>query len=111
VRVSARYEELLRSRGVSLAEMGVRDIGLVRNDALLAIEFLREAEIPILGGDVWFCRDGKLDVAYANWHTDPNPMEDPLVYSQRSCNASEQYVRDFPEQVDVEPLFVLVIGR
>jgi hypothetical protein len=111
MRVSAEYNELLVSRGVSLAEMNVRDIGLFRDDALLAIDLLREAEIPILGGDVWYRRNGRFEPAYANWHTDPNPTEDQRTYSQRSCKTAEQYVRGFPEQAVVEPLFVLVIRR
>jgi len=91
--------------------MNVRDIGLFREDALLAIEYLRDAEIPILGGEVWYGRDDKFELTYENWHTDPNPMEDQRTYSQRSCKAAEQYVRDFPERADAETLFVLVIRR
>ena len=109
MRVSAKYNELLASKGVSLAKMNVRDIGLFRDDALLAIGFLRDADIPILGGEVWRRRDSKFELTYENWHTNSSPMEDQQTYSQRSCEAAEQYIRGFPEQADVELLFVLVI--
>jgi hypothetical protein len=111
MRTSTEYDALLDSRGISLAQMGVREIGLRREDALLAVEFLRDAEIPILGGDVWYCRDGKFELTYENWYAEPNPIEDERAYAHRSCKIAEQYVRAFPKLAEVEPLFVLVIRR
>jgi hypothetical protein len=111
MRTSEQFSELLASRGVVLAEMGVRDIGLLRDDALLAVELLRKAEIPILGGDVWYRRNGRFELAFANWYTDPDTMEDQRAYSQRSCSATEQYIREFLKPAEAELLFVLVIGR
>jgi hypothetical protein len=111
MRISAKYNNLLIERGVSLARMNVRDVGFRRDDALLAVKFLKDAEIPILGGDVWYGREGHFEPAYANWYTNPNPDENQYSYSNRSCEAAEQYLRNFPEQADVEQLFVLVIRQ
>jgi hypothetical protein len=111
MRTSVKYNKLLIERGVSLARMNVRDVGLRRDDALLAVEFLKDEEIPILGGEVWHGREGHFELSYANWYTDLNPREDQRTYSSRSCEAAEQYVRDFPKQVGIEQLFVLVIQR
>jgi hypothetical protein len=108
---SSKYDELLIRAGISLAQMNVRDIGLLRDDALLAVECLKDAEIPILGGDVWYRRHGKFELAYANWYADQKPGEDRRTYSYRSWTAAKQYVRDFPKQAGVEPLFVFVVGR
>ena len=85
MRASTKYDELLIGKGISLAQMNVRDIGLHRDDALLAVEFLNDAEIPIPGGDVGYRRVDHFELSYENWYTDQNPAEDQRAYSYRSC--------------------------
>jgi hypothetical protein len=105
-----RYQQLLEARGVSLQSFGVRDIALRREDAALALKYLREASVPVLGGDVYFQRDSRLELAYANWHCDANAGEPPGDYLSRSVVAAEQYIRRFPDHPDVTPLFAIVAG-
>jgi hypothetical protein len=110
MRNKEEYTTLLESKGIPLAMLGVRDIALRRNDALQAVECLRAAEIPILGGDVYFQRNGRIEAAYANWHADPKREEDWNAYLRRSWSSTEDYIRGFPDNKDIEPLFSLVTG-
>jgi hypothetical protein len=93
-----RYQQLLRTRGVSLQAFGLRDIALEREDAISALEFLREDSVPVVGGDVYCQRDGRIELAYANWHCDPNAGEPPGDYLSRSVVAAEHYIKRFPER-------------
>ena len=61
------------------------DIALGREDALIAVEFLKEDGIPILGGDVFFRRKNRMELAYANWYTKILPDEEMSAYVERSC--------------------------
>lgn len=103
-----QYQQVLRARGISLEAFGVSDIALERADAISALEFLREASVPVLGGDVYFQREGRIELAYANWHCDPIADEPPGDYLSRSFVAAEHYINRFPEHAGVMPLFALV---
>jgi hypothetical protein len=104
-----QYQHLLVTKGISLQLLGIRDIALERTDALSAVEFLRKASIPILGGDVYVKFHTSIELAYANWHSDPKPNEATNDYFSRSCDATEKYIKDYPEPTTGKPLFVLVI--
>ena len=108
---AAEFEQLLASNGVSLQELGLREVALLQADALRAIEVLSASAIPILGGDVYFRRGQHVEPAYANWHADPRPGETRADFAVRSCKHSAKYVGGFPIRADVTPVFVLVIAR
>jgi hypothetical protein len=101
----------LVNKGVQLNRPSLKDIALQRADALCAVKLLRTTAIPILGGDVWFRRGGKIEPAYANWHTDGEIGEDKGAYLQRTWDSTERYIREFPVHADAEPLFVLVTAK
>src|SRR5579863_863512 len=103
--ISEGYQQLLQDKGIPLSSLGIRDIGLTRDDALRAVSLLQRDSIPILGGDVFFRRGSKIEVAYANWHSDPKPGEDKDAYLGRSWTTTFKYIQDFPVRSDVEPLF------
>lgn len=105
------YKQLLGGKGIVLKALGVNDIALERNDALLAVEFLRNAEVPILGGDVYLERARGIELAYANWHCDPSQDEDRSHYLQRSWSTAESYVKSYPEPADAKVLWAFVVGK
>jgi hypothetical protein len=105
------FDGLLAKSGVSLASLGIHDIGLLRNDALRAVEILRHGKLPILGGDVYLRRGDRLEVAYANWYADPRPGEDRETYLHRSWDHAETYLKNFPESPGAEVLFAIVVER
>lgn len=102
------YSQLLESRGVPLRELGLREVALGRADVLAAIELLRMGAIPILGGDVYWQHQNGIELAYANWHSDPQEGEVREQFAIRSCREAHQYVSGFPAS-DAVPLFSLVI--
>jgi hypothetical protein len=111
VLISKDYQQMLSTKGVSLDGLGIREVGLTREDALHAVGFLESGSVPILGGDVYFRRGSRLEAAYANWYSDPVPGEDRSEFLGRSWKRAREYIKDFPERQGVDPLFVLVVGR
>ncbi len=106
------FDSLLTRSGVSLASLGIRDIGLSRSNGLEAVELLRRANLPILGGDVYFRRGDRIEVAYGNWYVDPEASEDHETYLRRSWDKAETFLKSFPEPTEAEVLFALVVkGR
>jgi hypothetical protein len=103
---SNEFEDLLKNAGISLAMPGLKDVGLLREDALRAVEILRDAKLPILGGDVYFRRKDRIEIAYANWYANSKPSEDRETYIRRSWDTTEAYLRNFTEPSDAEALFV-----
>ena len=102
------YHALLARFGVSLAPLSPRDIGLLRSDALKAVEVLRHAECPVLGGDVYLRRGDRFAVTYDNWFTNRKPAEDREAYLRRSWDTTDAYIKNYPESADAEVLFVIV---
>ena len=110
---STEYQQLLTNAGVPLLQkVGVDEVALSRQDALRAVEILRRASLPILGGDVYFERRGDIESAIANWHADPRPGESRGEYLARSWATTETYIQKFPQQpTGILALFVLVVGK
>jgi hypothetical protein len=106
-----KYQDILKAKGVSLAALGLKEIALERDDALQAVGLLREAFVPILGGDVYQKRSTGIQPAYANWHSDSKPGETQDAYCSRSCSETENYIKKIPESSEAPPLFVLVTGN
>jgi hypothetical protein len=102
-----QFHTLLQNKGVPLTRLGLRDIALERSDALVAVALLRKASCSILGGDVYFKRGSEIEIAYANWHSDPKADENHVEFVHRSCLETENYIEQFPASGAL-PLFVLV---
>ena len=100
------YYTFVKNRGYAL--LGVADLVLTLNDALTAVALAREAEIVILGGDVYVRRSGEIMPAYANWHTDRRQGESKAAYARRTWKETEAYLRGYPKSQNEEPLFALV---
>jgi hypothetical protein len=103
------YRRLLQTRGASLQQrFGISEVALAKEDALSALQLLSEAEFGVLGGDVYFKRGDAIELAYANWHCDPNAGESSGDFRRRSIKVAEDYIKRFPVREGVVPLFVLV---
>jgi hypothetical protein len=108
---TSAFEQLLAAKGISLQKLGLREVGLLRADALLAVEQLRASSVPIQGGDVYFIRGEKIEQAFANWHSDQRPGEAGTEFAERSCGETTKYIDSFPHRPEVTPVFVLVVPR
>lgn len=95
-----KYIDLLAWHGRDLKELGVHGIALPRGPALEAVGALRQAKIPILGGDVLRVVDGKIRHTYDNWycksHADPASPE----YMEESYKQAERYILAYPDPDD-----------
>lgn len=69
------YLGLLASRGISLVSSGLTEVALDRAAALSAIDLLASANVPILGGDVYIERQGRIEIGFSNWYTDRQDSE------------------------------------
>ena len=104
----AEYRKLIEAKGISLQSPGLTEVALGRDDAILAVDLLRSASIPILGGDVYFKKPTGIEDAYANWHSDPAVGESRDRFVIRSCLETKNYIENFPS-TDATPIFVFVI--
>ena len=102
------YRKLIETRGISLQSLGLAELALSRADAILAVELLRGASIPILGGDVYFKNVTGIESEGDNWHSDPREGEERDSFVTRSCLETLSYIENFPSTGAV-PIFVLVI--
>lgn len=103
-------ERFLTLNGESLEVVGLKEVALARESALLAISLIQKASVPILGGDVYIRNGSRVVPAYANWHCDLEPNERLEEYLARSYSVAINYVKNFPNVPRVVPLFVLVVG-
>jgi hypothetical protein len=100
---------MVHSKGVSLSDIGLKDLALSRSDALNAIDLLPKMLTPILGGDVLFMNGASIELAYADWHCDPRDGESRDVFVNRGCDAAKDYIVNFPVK-QCTPVFTIVIG-
>ena len=108
MKTSPEYQRLIERKGISLRELGIADFALNRKDAISAIELLQTSAIPILGGDVYNQKANHIELAYANWHSEPTKNESRGQFAERSCIESKQYITDYPVS-DAVPFFGLVL--
>jgi hypothetical protein len=103
----AEVQEILASRGIAVA--GTNERAVFRDDALACVRLYQEGRTPVLGGDVYFVRDGQLEPAYANWCADRHANESSLAYIERSCEYAWSYIDGFPETHGRPNAFVIVV--
>lgn len=96
------YISFLNRSGIDLKNPGLWDRALKRSDALHAIAILRNAAIPVSGGDVYIRSDDHIEVSYDSWSVERESQ--PEV----SWNLAENYIKNYPDLGNGEPLFVLV---
>ena len=108
MKTSTEYQQLIESRGISLHQMGIGEVALCREEAIRATDLLLASAIPILGGDVYLKNSMRIELAYANWHSDPRSDETHAQFVERSCSEAKRYIIDFPPSATT-PIFTLVL--
>jgi len=96
------------STGIPLEEFGVSGWGLQKGPALKAIRSLRNAGVPIFGGDDVYIQNNKLIYPYENWYCDQGDTETNTEYVTRCFEEALMYVDNYSRDLPSEPLFVLV---
>lgn len=105
------FEEMLNTRGVRLNRPGQHEVGLNAHDALNAIAVLETDGRLVLGGDMYFLRDGRIEPAYAGWHVKRQPNENAFAFAKRSCEEAREYILQLPLPTNDTRLFVFVLQR
>jgi hypothetical protein len=106
------FLSVLRDHGISMMEaFGTSDVALYANNAVAAAQALLGTRIAVLGGDVFYQTKTGFELAYANWHSEPEPSEDALAYAARSVKETCDYIRRFPERPDRTAVFSLVVAE
>lgn len=100
------YKIFVKTHGKVLFEG--KEFALNLGDALIALQLLKELNIAVLGGDVYFRNRDSIEPGYANWHTDRIHGESDFDYCQRTWAETEQYLTKFPKYSNLAPLFVFV---
>lgn len=88
------YANFIQKKGRSMSEInpGSNEWALKIDDALEAIELLKDTAIVILGGDVIFEEKGKLSFGSESWHVDKKKNENQQEFTTRSHEESKKYV-------------------
>ena len=103
---------MLDTQGVPLSDdLGIDDIALTREAALIAIDLLVGDGVLILGGDVYFRRPGGIEIAYANWFTEQHAGESMDYFIERAGVETKAYIDRFPIREDMTALFAFVISK
>jgi len=87
---------------------GVNNYALPLNEAIAFVNLCESQDVPILGGDVYGDKNGKLSITYDNWYVDLQEGEANHDFCTRSCDAARRYLAGFPS--DFDGAFALVIA-
>ena len=101
------YQKLMDERGHDLRKVGVTEIGLSREDALQAVSHLRNAKVPILGGDVWLLQNGRFESTGDSWHLKTNASG----ARSTSWDQAADYISSYPRPAAGIALFIVVAKR
>jgi hypothetical protein len=120
----SEYLNFLKEKGRPLSEInpGSDEVALTFGDALQGLEFLKDSQTIILGGDI-FSEDenNKLgyaihlwgyDYHYLNWYCDKTDNESKAEYLQRSyevAKSSIENANEVAERLKKKCLIVFVI--
>lgn len=63
----SRLIDLYVSRAKSLADLGLHESALPLDDAIGALELISALNWTVLGGDIYRCIDGSLELAHMDW--------------------------------------------
>ena len=98
-----RIEEYSVLKGVPLKHLGINEYAWKYDDAMVLIDMLKDANIPVLGGDVYTVKDGAIRSTYHSWYVN-NPQE---IMSE-SWNRAKEYIKQYESSNRDQSLFVFV---
>ena len=108
MKLSSKIKQIL-SEGFCLQKYGINNWALTENQALLAIEKIKELNIAILGGDACFRSNGIFQLNYDNWYVEKKLSESKKDYSYRSATETIQYIKEYKNHKYDEVFFILVL--
>lgn len=120
---ASKYFDFIKLKGRPLSEInpGSDEKALEVDEALQAIELLRDSQLPILGGDITSSDSGRLIYAYQlwgseyhylNWYCDKQDNESQTEYCLRSYEVAKESINKAAEvskQLKRDCYIVLVV--
>ena len=112
------YFEYIKKKGKYLSDInpGSDEIALDANEALKAIELLKNNKIPILGGDILSTKSGKLIYAYQLWGSEyhclnwfSDKLEDYVVRSYENAKEAINKAIEISQKMAKDCFIVLTI--
>ena len=91
----------------SLEEVWTEDVGYVKEEALLLLDFLHAEVLPIFGGEVYFLKDGHVEFSqyvYEGWSCDRMEHETLSDYVHRSYLMAKDFITQYKAKENI-PLF------
>ncbi len=101
----------LRDVAISLSALGIDEFGWLQIYDHKIFNCLLSQEQAIIGGDVYYEYNGKLESAYANWHCEPNLGESKIDFVRRSVEYAGQYLERIKHPPEKRAIFVPVLGK
>jgi hypothetical protein len=83
---------------VNISSVGVNSIAFTKENALLMAKVIRQENIPISGGDVYFLNNGQIVAAQDNWSCEKTADETLRDYTERSYRDTIDYITQYGEE-------------
>jgi len=103
-------DDALRDKAISLQSLGVDEYGWARPQVQEVFDVLLAEKKAVIGGDVYYEYDGRLESAYANWHCEPKPGEQLDDFVRRSIVYALEYLGKVDDLSGKRAVFVPVVG-
>jgi len=103
-----RISPSLKVHALPLRHLGLDDVAWSREYTREVLNAIKDADIAVLGGDVFRERGGHLVHTYDNWHCERDVAESLANYARRSWQYAWDYVAKYPENKAEQVYFSLV---
>ena len=105
-----KFREILAAKGRDLRSIGLNEVALAKPDAIAAVRSLEGHQIAVLGGDVYYEKEGKIRPTHENWFCNQNPNESPLEFAKRSQKIASDFLLSHNIGTEANQLYVLVLS-
>ena len=104
-----QFIEFIKKSGVARTEAEGGELALTKTDALKALDLLSDANVGVLGGDVYEVEnDGYFRPTYDNWYCNKENLS-PLEFVKLSHEKAFQFLKNYNEGERSNIRYVLVI--
>ena len=97
-------KELLE-KGYDLDVLGISEIAWKRKEIFLIIQLLQENKIPVLGGDVYSIKGGKIMLTYDSWFTN---NDNGFDFISKSLDNAILYIANYENRNGNDFIYSLV---
>ncbi len=105
-----QYIKFIRERGIPLQpKVGTKGRAFTKEDALKAVDILRQSNVSILGGDVLIEKNSEWKYEVASWHSDQSQDESVEKLIRRSLNETKEFIKNYQEDAEGKNYFILII--